>query len=75
MVKSKSSIRDGGLRAVVAIAGSRYQLAKAIGIRLPAVMRWKKVPSHRVIQLETLYGIDRERLRPDLYPPRDKVRK
>jgi len=70
MRKSRRKISDEGLRLAVETAGSRYKLAKAIGINLPSVIRWKRIPSARVIQIEGLLGIDRENLRPDLYPPR-----
>jgi DNA-binding transcriptional regulator YdaS (Cro superfamily) len=68
MRKSKSA--DDGLARAFAAAGSRYKLAKALKIGLPAVMKWRRVPPHRVIEIERLFGIDREILRPDLHPQR-----
>jgi DNA-binding transcriptional regulator YdaS (Cro superfamily) len=68
--KSRKKISDSGLKLAVAAAGSRYKLAKALDMTLPALMRWKRIPSQRVIQIETLFKIDRGKLRPDLHPPR-----
>ena len=70
MATSKRKIRDDGLRLAVQAAGSRYQLAKALGIGLPSLTRWRQIPHARVIEIERLFNIDREQLRPDLYPPR-----
>jgi hypothetical protein len=35
-----------------------------------ALSAWKRAPADRVIELERILGVPRERLRPDLYPPR-----
>jgi DNA-binding transcriptional regulator YdaS (Cro superfamily) len=70
MATSKKRIRDEGLRLAVAAAGSRYRLAKALKLALPTLTRWHRIPSHHVIKIERLFSIDRERLRPDLHPPR-----
>lgn len=56
-----------GLRLAVAAVGSRYRLAKQLGITPAAVERWKAVPIGRVLDVERLTGIDRTLLRPDLY--------
>lgn len=69
-MKTTKTVRDDGLRLAVDAAGSHYQLAKALGVGLPSLMRWQRVPPHRVIEIERLFSIDREVLRPDLHPPR-----
>jgi hypothetical protein len=56
-----------GLRLAVAAVGSRYRLAKQIGITPNAVERWKAVPIARLLDVERVTGIDRTLLRPDLY--------
>jgi DNA-binding transcriptional regulator YdaS (Cro superfamily) len=56
-----------GLRLAVAAVGSRYRLAKQLGITPNAVERWKAVPIARVIDVERVTGIDRTLLRPDFY--------
>jgi DNA-binding transcriptional regulator YdaS (Cro superfamily) len=67
-------IADPGLRLAVAATGSFNALARAIGIKAPSIMEWRRIPSHRILQIEALTGIDRERLRPDLYVRRKAKR-
>lgn len=67
MRKSRKKIKDSGLRLAVEKAGSRYRLAKLIGIGLPALSRWKRIPLGRLLQVEKLLEIPREKLRPDMY--------
>lgn len=50
--------------------GLRLKVARALKITHGAVSQWKRVPAERVIAVEALTGISRERLRPDLYPRR-----
>jgi DNA-binding transcriptional regulator YdaS (Cro superfamily) len=52
--------RAGGLRA----------LARAIGINYQNIQVWKRIPAERMIDIETVTGIPREQLRPDLFVPR-----
>lgn len=51
--------------------GLRLKVARALKITHGAVSQWKRVPAERVIAVEALTGIARERLRPDLYPPNE----
>lgn len=62
-------ISDPGLAAALAIFPSRQELAGALGVTPQALAQWSKVPSHRVIDVERVTGVDRHVLRPDLYPP------
>ena len=48
-------------------AGGIKQLARALGMSHPALREWARVPDHRVLQVEQITGISRQRLRPDLY--------
>jgi DNA-binding transcriptional regulator YdaS (Cro superfamily) len=50
-------------------AGGAKALGKALGISHQAIGQWRQVPPLRVIQIETLTGVHRSDLRPDLYPP------
>ena len=59
--------RDAGLEAAIYRAGSICQLARALGLSQPTVSVWRRVPPHRVIEIEALTGISRRILRPDLY--------
>lgn len=67
MRKSRKKIKDPGLRLAVEKAGSRYRLAKILNIGLPALMRWEQIPLKRLLQIEKLLEIPREKLRPDMY--------
>jgi DNA-binding transcriptional regulator YdaS (Cro superfamily) len=64
---------DEGLRLAVKKAGSIRALAFELGISAPALLVWKRVPAHRILQLEAVTGIRREKLRPDLYRSRRKL--
>src|SRR6516225_5654323 len=61
------NIADEGLRLAVAKAGSFNALAQTLGMTASAIMEWQQVPSHRILQVEAVTGIPREKLRPDLY--------
>ncbi|MET4315941.1 DEAD/DEAH box helicase family protein [Bradyrhizobium sp. RT4b] len=61
--------RDGGLRAALAAAGGEGPLARALGIAVPSLRDWRRVPAHRIMQVEAVTGVSREILRPDLYGP------
>jgi DNA-binding transcriptional regulator YdaS (Cro superfamily) len=60
-------IADEGLRLAVAQAGSLYALAKLLGMSVQAISEWQRIPSHRILQVEAVTGIPREKLRPELY--------
>lgn len=45
------------------------KVARELGIRPQAVSQWRRVPAGRVIEVERITGISRDRIRPDLYPP------
>ncbi|QCI67910.1 Cro/CI family transcriptional regulator [Phreatobacter stygius] len=61
-------MRDGGLEAAIKAVGGVGALARALGISQPSVSNWQRIPPERVIAVETLTGIGRHQLRPDLYP-------
>ena len=46
---------------------SRVDLARALGIKKQAITRWLRVPPSRAVKIETLIGIPRETLRPDIF--------
>ena len=56
------------LQKVIEKAGSQRALASALGVTDSAISQWKRVPVRRVIDIETLTGISRHELRPDIYP-------
>ena len=57
------------IREAAAKVGGINKLAEALGIKRQAFYMWKQVPPERVIPIETVTDIPRQRLRPDLYPP------
>jgi DNA-binding transcriptional regulator YdaS (Cro superfamily) len=59
------------LQEAVRLAGGAAALARGLGIKQPSVFGWEQVPARRVLAVEALTGIRRERLRPDLYPPQE----
>jgi DNA-binding transcriptional regulator YdaS (Cro superfamily) len=59
--------RDDGLRAALDAVGGEGPLARALGITVQALREWKRVPTHRILQVESVTKIPREKLRPDLY--------
>lgn len=61
-------MRDAGLDAAIRAAGGVGTLARGLGISQPAVSAWQRIPAERVIAVESLTGVRRETLRPDLYP-------
>jgi DNA-binding transcriptional regulator YdaS (Cro superfamily) len=62
---------DEGLKLAVEAAGGLRPLARLLGINYQSIQQWEKIPADRLIEIERLTGIARERLRPDLYrmPP------
>ena len=64
---TRSSKRDAALIMALAHAGGVGALARLLGLSQPTVSCWKRVPPHRVIQIEASTGISRRILRPDLY--------
>jgi DNA-binding transcriptional regulator YdaS (Cro superfamily) len=71
MVRKRKKPMNEGLRLAVEAAGTRYRLAKLLGIWPSSVLRWRDIPAERVIEVERVTGIGRERLRPDLYARSD----
>lgn len=62
-------MRDAGLEQAIKAVGGISALARALGLSQPSVSTWSRVPSERVLAVESLTAVPRHRLRPDLYPP------
>ena len=58
---------DEGRRRAIEAAGGVSQLAAGIGVHRTAVFRWHKVPAEWCAKIESLYGVPRAVLRPDLF--------
>jgi len=52
--------------------GGESALARALGIKVQSVQKWKKIPADRVVAVEQATGIPREQLRPELYHKKSK---
>jgi TorA maturation chaperone TorD len=61
-------MREGGLEQAIDAAGGIGALARALGISQPSVSNWHRIPAERVLAVESLTGVPRSTLRPDLYP-------
>jgi TorA maturation chaperone TorD len=60
-------MRDSGLEQAIRAVGGVGALARMIGISQPSVSNWSRVPADRVLMVESISGVDRAVLRPDLY--------
>jgi len=60
-------MRDQGLQEAIRAAGGVSQLARRIGISQPSVSNWDRVPAERVLLVESVTGVGRDVLRPDLF--------
>ncbi len=66
-MKNTRKLRDAGLVTAIEAAGGVGCLARMLGLSQPTVSIWKRVPPHRVIEVERLTGLSRRVLRPDLF--------
>jgi DNA-binding transcriptional regulator YdaS (Cro superfamily) len=57
----------------LSVRGNLTKLAAGLGITHSAVLQWDRVPADRVVDVERITGVPREKLRPDLYR-RERVR-
>jgi DNA-binding transcriptional regulator YdaS (Cro superfamily) len=60
---------DDGMALIRAQRGMLAKIAHDIGQTRAAVAKWKKVPAERVVEVERITGIPRQKLRPDLFVP------
>jgi TorA maturation chaperone TorD len=60
-------MRDPGLNEAIRAVGGVSELARKLGISQPSISNWNRVPAERVISVESLTGVSRVVLRPDLY--------
>jgi TorA maturation chaperone TorD len=63
-------MRERGLEEAILAAGGVSELARRLGIAQPSVSNWERVPAERVASVEEATGVDRARLRPDLFAAR-----
>jgi DNA-binding transcriptional regulator YdaS (Cro superfamily) len=58
---------EPGLKAAVKAVGSMSNLASLLGIAPQAIAQWEQIPINRVLEIEKITKVDRERLRPDMF--------
>ena len=64
-------MRHPGLDQAIRAAGGVGALSRRIGISQPSLSNWRRVPAERVLLVESVTGVDRALLRPDLYAAPD----
>jgi TorA maturation chaperone TorD len=55
------------LEQAIRTVGGIRELSRLLGISQPAVSNWKRVPADRILQVESVTGLPRTVIRPDLY--------
>ena len=60
-------MRDPGLSEAIRAVGGVSELARRVGISQPSVSNWDRIPAERVTAVEEATGVERTKLRPDLY--------
>jgi TorA maturation chaperone TorD len=60
-------MRDQGLNEAIKAVGGVSELARRLGISQPSVSNWNRIPAERVLEIESVTGVSRVVLRPDLY--------
>jgi DNA-binding transcriptional regulator YdaS (Cro superfamily) len=60
------------IKEIAAGADGVVALSLKLGLSRSAVSQWDRVPAERVLDVERLTGVPREKIRPDLYL-REKV--
>jgi DNA-binding transcriptional regulator YdaS (Cro superfamily) len=56
-----------GMALLRAQRGLCAKVAHGLGLTRASVVKWQRVPAERVVEIERISGIPREKLRPDLY--------
>jgi len=63
-------MREPGLDEAIRAAGGVSELARRLDIAQPSVSNWQRIPAERVAAVEEATGVERARLRPDLFAAR-----
>lgn len=66
-------MQNDGLKLAIERAGSKARLGQALGITGQAISQWKMIPAEWLIKIESVTGVPRRKLRPDLYGPREML--
>lgn len=60
---------DEPTKRAIEKAGGPTALAKGLGIKMPSLYSWSRIPAERVGRVSEITGIPRHELRPDLWEP------
>lgn len=60
--------REPNMIRAINAAGGFAEVARSLGRTRQAVIQWERVPVEHVLRLESLSGVPRHQLRPDVYP-------
>ncbi|MGO4738614.1 transcriptional regulator [Bosea sp. 2KB_26] len=58
---------NSALKRAIEAADGPVALSRALGISSQAIPQWKRVPAARVLQVESITGVSRHDLRPDIF--------
>lgn len=62
-----ASNKSHGMRRAARAFGSYAEMAKRLKLTPGAICRWNRIPEKYLLKIESLTGVRRQDLRPDLY--------
>jgi pyruvate kinase len=65
--------RDAALELALSPRLAVTEIAEALGVSRAAVSQWRRVPERHVAIVARITGISKRRLRPDLFPVRQRM--
>jgi len=63
----KRKHRPVGVRRAIKAAGGLMVLARDLKITAQSINKWKRIPRSRIVAVERVTGVPREKLAPELY--------
>lgn len=66
--------RDQTMQRIIEASVSVTWLAHQLGLTVPAVSKWRRVPAEHVLKVEELTGVSRHDMRPDVFGPHPRPR-
>ena len=61
---------NDGMTLIRSTRGMQARIAAHLGLSRSAIVKWRRVPAERVVDVEAITGIPRQHLRPDLFTRR-----